>query len=143
MKKASPRLTPVPEETEIPVPKNPLPVEVDDMRFDPSDEDAFMEDASQISQKGKDLTNSKKEGLQVTKRTGRKSDIQAMVNEEEIFERMLSGNITLTTAELLGLSGDLAARFREALKRKSVDRDRKSTRLNSSHSGESRMPSSA
>ena len=54
------------------------------------------------------------------------------LNDSEVQERIAKGQVN-------GVSKPVSKSYGQIIK----DKDRKSTRLNSSHSGESRMPSSA
>ena len=70
-----------------------------------------------------------------------------LVTEEEIDEAYAKASVAIDELELKNMLRDEADQMDCVLKINSgaggTERDRKSTRLNSSHSGQSRMPSSA
>lgn len=110
-----PRLKPVErtkaKEPEIlPVPKVPTPITVDEAKFDPSDEDAFMEDTTQ--------DNPPQRATPVLKKVPKRSEVQAQVDQMNVLGRILNQPVTLAIGEVFGISKEMTSNLREVLKPK-------------------------
>lgn len=106
----------------LPVPKNPVPVNVEGNHFNPHTEDMFMEDdllnAHRVQPKVSEDTQDTRMTVPYQKKAPRQSEVQSQVDQRNVLGRILSQPVTLQVGEVFGISKEMTLGLRDVLKPK-------------------------